>query len=250
MHFRKLIENAFCCNWAVHYSLGKKMSSNDLAKTQAIRRWGLQRQYRYHTISTEYVVILKFSAHAGDARSGIIILEKSYCSGERRVGRSGTVSHRVSHQYLTAFILQTMACSFVRCPWDIHAQTSTPLLPCATLRTTVTSAFCSAVWQHTRLPTICSVKLETWLITEEHIPTSRYYPADVPLPTHLSRCCRWALVRSNQRRGRCARELASLSRFPKVWSDIRGLNKQIVSSAVAGTGMTRSGVEMKNPDIT
>ena len=94
MHFRKLIENAFCCNWAVHYSLGKKMSSNDLAKTQAIRRWGLQRQYRYHTISTEYVVILKFSAHAGDVRSGIIILEKSYCSGEWRVGRSGTVSHR------------------------------------------------------------------------------------------------------------------------------------------------------------
>ena len=41
---------------AVHFSLGRKGSSNDLAKSQAKRRWGSQRQD--HTISTQYVLHL------------------------------------------------------------------------------------------------------------------------------------------------------------------------------------------------
>ena len=205
-----------------------------------------QRQYRYHTISTEYVVILKFSTHAGDVRSGIIILEKSYCSGERRVGRSGTVSHRGiwQHSYYKQWHAVLFDVHGIFTPKPVHLCCRVP--PCvrqwrqhsAPLYGSTHACRPFALWSWKRDSSLKSTFLHRAIVQQ------------MCLPTHLSRCCRWALVRSNPRRGRCARELASLSRFPKVWSDIRGLNKQSVSSAVAGTGLTRSGVEMKNPDIT
>ena len=69
-NFRNFIEIAylgftFCCYSAVHFSWWKKNSSNDLAKSWAIRRWGSQRQD--HTISTQSVL------HLLDTKMSIVI---------------------------------------------------------------------------------------------------------------------------------------------------------------------------------
>ena len=55
----------FCCYSAVHFSLGKKGSFSDIAKSQPIKRSGSQHQC--HTISTEHVLnlpgILQYGHH-------------------------------------------------------------------------------------------------------------------------------------------------------------------------------------------